>query len=91
MIAIAVACAVGCAVLVLIAAAQRRTGHPEQSAQQATPPTGRTREEDRIRPAVDASGTPVWVDRNHVEWHEIVSWPAVWVDEPPEPQVKRHA
>ena len=34
-----------------------------------------TREEDRVRPALDANGKPIWVEAEDIFWHEIVSWP----------------
>jgi hypothetical protein len=30
------------------------------------------REEDRIRPALDRSGAPIWVDADDLFWHDIV-------------------
>jgi hypothetical protein len=38
-------------------------------------PRDPSREEDLVRPAVTASGEPVWVDPNELIWHEIVAWP----------------
>jgi hypothetical protein len=33
------------------------------------------RVEDRVRPAVTASGEKIWVAEDDLIWHEIVSWP----------------
>lgn len=41
----------------------------------ASPGVERPREEDRVRPAVDAAGQPIWVEADELFWHEIVSWP----------------
>lgn len=32
------------------------------------------REEDRIRPAVDATGARIWAAEEDLFWHEIVHW-----------------
>jgi hypothetical protein len=34
-----------------------------------------TREEDRVRPAVTATGERIWVEPDQLIWHEIVAWP----------------
>ena len=34
-----------------------------------------TREEDRVRAAIDPTGAPTWVDAEDLFWHEIVCWP----------------
>lgn len=62
--------AVWLAALVRVAGPRRRPGAPAQDAKVVT-----TREEDRVRPAVDADGAPIWVDVDHLFWHEIVSGP----------------
>ncbi|HZC69142.1 MAG TPA: hypothetical protein VE442_00465 [Jatrophihabitans sp.] len=53
--------------------------HRAAPAGRAAPPQrallGATREEDRYRPAADADGKPIWVEAEHVFWHEIVAWP----------------
>jgi hypothetical protein len=62
--------AVWLAALVRIAAASRRPGAPVQQHAETV-----TREEDRVRPAVDANGERIWVEAENLFWHEIVSWP----------------
>ena len=34
-----------------------------------------SREEDRVRPAVAASGERIWIEPDELVWHEIVAWP----------------
>lgn len=34
-----------------------------------------SREEDRVRPAVTASGERIWLEPDELVWHEIVAWP----------------
>jgi hypothetical protein len=34
-----------------------------------------SREEDRVRPAVDRSGARIWVDEQDLFWYDIVAWP----------------
>jgi hypothetical protein len=38
-------------------------------------PRNPSREEDRVRPAVGASGEPIWIESDQLVWHEIVAWP----------------
>lgn len=67
------ACALWCAVL-WVALVVRATGrrHPARGSDAVV----RTREEDRVRPAVDATGARIWLEQDEVFWHEIVCWPA---------------
>ena len=62
--------AVWLAALVRLAGLPRRPAAPEQGPVAIT-----AREEDRVRPAVDADGEPIWVEAEDLFWHEIVSWP----------------
>jgi hypothetical protein len=34
-----------------------------------------SRDEDRVRPAVTASGERIWIEPDELVWHEIVAWP----------------
>jgi hypothetical protein len=38
-------------------------------------PRNPSREEDRVRPAVTASGERIWIEPDELVWHEIVAWP----------------
>jgi hypothetical protein len=38
------------------------------------------REEDRVRPAVRATGELIWVDEDELVWHEIVAWTGLTED-----------
>jgi hypothetical protein len=38
-------------------------------------PRNPSRDEDRVRPAVAASGERIWIEPGDVVWHEIVAWP----------------
>jgi len=38
------------------------------------------REEDRVRPAVSATGELIWVDEDELVWHEIVAWTGLTED-----------
>lgn len=38
-------------------------------------PRNPTREEDRVLPAVSATGERIWVEPDQLIWHEIVAWP----------------
>jgi hypothetical protein len=68
------ACALCCAVWTVAVIQLTRTPPPQERAA-APAVVDRSREEDRVRPAVDASGAPIWVDADEVFWHEIVAWP----------------
>jgi hypothetical protein len=37
-------------------------------------PRNPSRDEDRVRPAVTASGERIWVESDQLVWHEIVAW-----------------
>lgn len=37
-------------------------------------PRNPSRDEDRVRPAVTASGDRIWVESDELVWHEIVAW-----------------
>jgi hypothetical protein len=67
--ACAACCAVLCAAVVVRIAARR------QPAQSHHPTPVAQREEDRVRPAIDQAGAPIWVDHDELFWHEIVCWP----------------
>jgi hypothetical protein len=68
------ACALCCAAWAV--AVIQFTRRPSQQREVAAPDVvDRPREEDRVRPAVDASGEPIWVDADELFWHEIVAWP----------------
>jgi hypothetical protein len=41
------------------------------------PPGSPSREEDRVRPAVTASGERTWIESDQLIWHEIVAWPGL--------------
>ena len=57
----------------------------------AEPEPERVREEDLVRPAVDADGNPTWVTVDEVVWHEIVHWPTPKVPETPRRTRRWHA
>lgn len=44
---------------------------------------GYVREEDRVRPAVSATGELIWVDEDQLVWHEIVAWTGLTDDPSP--------
>jgi hypothetical protein len=68
------ACVLCC--IVWTVAVIRFTRRPRRGAPTATTrELARPREEDRIRPALDAEGQPIWVDAQDLFWHEIVAWP----------------
>jgi hypothetical protein len=46
-------------------------------------PAAYVREEDRVRPAVSASGELIWVDEDELVWHEIVAWTGLTEDTSP--------
>lgn len=72
MIVAVVACVPALAMLLAILLLGYRRG---ELTAVATAATARGREEDRVRPVVDASGAKVWVDADDIVWHVIVSWP----------------
>lgn len=51
----------------------RRPGRSSSNADAV--PRDPSREEDRVRPAVTASGERIWVEPDDLVWHEIVAWP----------------
>jgi hypothetical protein len=55
-----------------IAAVSDVDGSPAEPNAGASPAA---REEDRIRPAVDRSGAPIWIGAEDLFWHDIVCWP----------------
>jgi hypothetical protein len=67
------ACAVCCAAL-WVAVVVRSAGR--SGAARRPSPVVPTREEDRVRPAVDATGERIWLEQDELFWHEIVCWPA---------------
>lgn len=46
-------------------------------------PAEYVREEDRVRPAVSATGELIWVDEDELVWHEIVAWTGLTEDVSP--------
>lgn len=66
-------CAVCCALLLVAVVMMRRPERQEAPSRAAAAPT---REEDRVVPAVDETGAPIWLEEHDVLWHEIVCWPA---------------
>jgi hypothetical protein len=69
----AVACALCCALLLVTVVMMRR---PTEQETPLRPPVVPSREEDRVVPAIDPAGTPIWLEEQDVLWHEIVCWPA---------------
>lgn len=51
----------------------RRSQHSSSMPYRA--PRNPSREEDRVRPAVAASGERIWIEPDELVWHEIVAWP----------------
>jgi hypothetical protein len=45
------------------------------SSNPAAEPRNPSREEDRVRPVVTASGERIWIEPHELVWHEIVAWP----------------
>ena len=63
-----------------LAAAEEDVVHePAAHAREA----GYVREEDRVRPAVSATGELIWVDEDELVWHEIVAWTGLTDDPSP--------
>jgi hypothetical protein len=60
---------------VWVAALIRLATPPRRAAPELQPNVAPVREEDRVRPVVDANGERAWVDADDLFWHEIVSWP----------------
>jgi hypothetical protein len=52
-----------------------RRREQRMSSQPDAGPRNPSREEDRIRPAVTASGQRIWIEPDQLIWHEIVAWP----------------
>jgi hypothetical protein len=63
------------AALLLPRRSQRRLPPEPQVA-----PRDPSRDEDRVRPAVTASGERIWLEPDQLIWHEIVAWPEVTTD-----------
>ena len=54
-------------------------------------PRNPSREEDRVRPAVAASGERIWIEADELVWHEIVAWPHLNATAPGNREVRRSA
>ncbi len=66
------ACGLACwlaAVLLIPRLSARSSSAPASEARNPS------REEDRVRPAVAATGERIWIDADELVWHEIVAWP----------------
>jgi hypothetical protein len=57
------------AALLLPRRSRRLSSNPDAAARNPS------REEDRVRPAVTASGERIWIESDQLVWHEIVAWP----------------
>ena len=81
MILVVVACVATCvltSLLTLALTGSLRRSEPAEAQVQTQvdgpPAAPRSREEDRVRPAINPAGERIWVDEDDIEWHEIVSW-----------------
>jgi hypothetical protein len=64
-----------CGLACWLAAALLLPHRPGASSNPDAEPLDPSREEDRVRPAVTASGERIWIEPDELVWHEIVAWP----------------
>jgi hypothetical protein len=75
MVLLALAACAACCAAIWAALIVLGTGRAAEAAPPRRTRTVTTREEDLVRPAVDPSGEPIWLETDELFWHEIVCWP----------------